>query len=288
MDSQINYSSEKTTSAAFDRQSLIFDELYSTNSIIQYKRERVRSHLMKLLKPGSNILELNSGTGDDAIFLAQNGHNVHATDISAGMQIKLIEKITRLKLNGIITNEICSYTTLNSLENKGPYDVIFSNFAGLNCTGKLDVVLDSFDVLLKPRGLAVLVMLPRFCLWETLLVLKGKFKTAGRRFFSSKGRQANIEGISITCWYYSPRIINRILKDKFKLVGMEGLCTIVPPSYIEAFPERYPGLFSYLCKTENRVKSKWPWKYIGDYYIISFRKSSPPPALNRTLSVHKV
>ncbi len=288
MDSQINYSSEQTASAAFDRQSLIFDELYSANSIIQYKRERVRIHLFKYLEPGSNILELNSGTGDDAIFLAQNGHKVHATDISAGMQSKLEEKINRQKLDGTITNEICSFTALNSLEKKGPYDVIFSNFAGLNCTGKLDVVLNSFDSLLKPGGIVVLVMLPRFCLWETFLILKGKFKTAGRRFFSSKGRQANIEGISITCWYYSPRKIIRLLKDKFKLISIEGLCTIVPPSYVETFPEKYPGLFSYLCKTENRVKSKWPWKYMGDYYIISFRKPLSPPMLNKILNVHNV
>ncbi len=288
MDSQINHSSEQIVSAAFDRQSLLFDELYSVNTIIRYKRKRVRNHLMKYLNPDSNILELNSGTGEDAIFFAQNGHRVHATDISAGMQSKLVEKIARQRLNGVVTNEVCSFTALNSLENKGPYDAIFSNFAGLNCTGKLKDVLDSFDFLLKPGGLVVLVMLPRFCLWETLLVLKGKFRTAGRRFFSSKGRKANIEGISITCWYYSPRSIIRTLKNKFKLIGIEGLCTIVPPSYIEKFPERYPGLFSYLCKMENRVKSKWPWKYIGDYYIISFRKSSSPWVLSKTLSVHKV
>jgi ubiquinone/menaquinone biosynthesis C-methylase UbiE len=288
MDSQINYSSEQTASAAFDRQSLIFDELYSTNSIIHYKRERVRGHLLKYLEPGCNILELNSGTGDDAIFLAQNGHKVHATDISAGMQSKLEEKIIRQKFNGAVSTEICSFTALNSLKKKGPYDAIFSNFAGLNCTGKLDIVFNSFDTLLKPGGIVVLVMLPRFCLWETLLFLKGKFKTAGRRFFSSKGRQANIEGISITCWYYSPRKIIRLLKDKYKLISIEGLCTIVPPSYMEAFPEKYPGLFSYLCKTENRVKSKWPWKYLGDYYIISFQKASSPPEFNKNLNVHKV
>jgi ubiquinone/menaquinone biosynthesis C-methylase UbiE len=275
MDNQINYYNEQLISAAFNSQSLVFDELYSTNSIIQYKRERVRNHLVKCLKPGSDILELNAGTGDDSIFLAQKGYNVHATDISAGMQEKLIEKLARQKVKGRVTNEICSFTALNTLRNKGPYDAIFSNFAGLNCTGNLDKVLAGFDTLLKPEGIVVLVILPCFCFWESLLLLKGKFKTATRRLFSSKGRKANIEGVSITCWYYSPGFIIRNLKDKFKLTGIEGLCTIVPPSYIEAFPENYPKLYSYLCKTENRLKSKWPWKYIGDYYIISFRKKNP-------------
>jgi ubiquinone/menaquinone biosynthesis C-methylase UbiE len=272
MDNQINYFNEELVSAAFDSQSLVFDELYSANTIIQYKRDRVRDYLIKYLKPGSDILELNSGTGEDAIYLAQKGHNVHATDISAGMQKMLIQKLNRQETDGRVSNEICSFTALNTLKNKGPYDVIFSNFAGLNCTGNLDDVLSGFDELLKPEGIIVLVMLPGFCLWESLLLLKGKFRTATRRFFSSKGRKANIEGISITCWYYSPGFVIRNLKDKFNLTGIEGLCTLVPPSYMEGFAEKHPGLYSFLCKKENRFKSKWPWKYIGDYYIISFRK----------------
>ena len=272
MDNQINYYNEQLVSDAFNGQSLVFDELYSTNSIIQYKRERVRDHLIKYLKPGSHILELNAGTGDDAIFLAQKGYHVHATDISSGMQKKLVEKLIRKEVNGNVTNEICSFTALNTLKNKGPYDAIFSNFAGLNCTGDLKLVLASFDTLLKPEGIVVLVILPGFCLWESLLLLKGKFKTATRRLFNSNGRRANVEGVSITCWYYSPDFVIRRLKDKFNLIGIEGLCTIVPPSYMEKFPEKHPGLYSYLCKAENRYKSKWPWKYIGDYYIISFRK----------------
>ena len=58
--------------------------------------------------------------------------------------------------------------SLQTLKNKGPYDCIFSNFAGLNCTDKLDQVLAGFDELLKPGGMVVLVILPRFCLWESL------------------------------------------------------------------------------------------------------------------------
>jgi ubiquinone/menaquinone biosynthesis C-methylase UbiE len=272
MSIQINHTNEQQAAIAFTRQAVVFDELYSRDSIIQYKRNRVRQQLLKYLKPGSHILELNAGTGDDAIFLAQNGFHVHATDIAAGMQQQLSEKIIHHQLTESISNELCSYTALGSLQNKGPFDCIFSNFAGLNCTGELQKVLDSFDSLLKPGGLVTLVMLPKFCLWETALIIKGKFKTATRRFFSSKGRKANINGNNFTCWYYSPGFIRRTLKEKFDLIAIEGLCTIVPPSYIEHFAEKHPTSFSWLCKVENKLKNKWPWKYIGDYYIISFKK----------------
>jgi len=273
MKEQTKHINEQRVALAFTGQSAIFDQLYAGNGIVTYKRERVRKHLLKFLNPGSKILELNAGTGDDAIFLAGQGHYVHATDISEGMQEKLMEKVTVHRMNRFVTNELCSFTSLENLSDKGPYDCIFSNFAGLNCTGDLEKVLDSFDDLLKPGGIVVLVILPGFCLWESLLILRGKFKTATRRFFSSGGRKAKIEGAGITCWYYSPNLIRRSLSRQFSLMELEGLCTIVPPSYIENFPEKYPRAFGWLCKMENRYKATWPWKYMGDYYIISLRKA---------------
>ena len=263
---------ENQAALAFNNQSAYFDELYSSQEIIRYKRKRVRDHLLNCLSPGGRILELNAGTGDDAVFLAEKGYRVHATDISAGMQKKLIEKVELHGLSDFVTTELCSFTSLDNLGTKGPYDCIFSNFAGLNCTGKLEQVLNRFDTLLKPGGVVVLVILPRYCLWESLLVFRGKFKTATRRFFSSAGRKAYIDDTLFRCWYYSPGFVKRIMKEKYNLLGLEGLCTIVPPSYLDKFPERFPNTYSRLCAAENRLKSRWPWKQIGDYYIISFRK----------------
>jgi ubiquinone/menaquinone biosynthesis C-methylase UbiE len=263
---------EQLAEAAFTSQSVIFDEIYSGNTIVNYKRERVRSRVLQHLAPNSFILELNSGTGEDALFFAQQGHRVHATDISAGMQQELKRKVILNDMQANVSNELCSFTMLWQLENKGPYDHIFSNFAGLNCTGKLEKVLDSLSSLLKPNGKITLVVLPKFCLWEALLIFKGKFHTAFRRFFSIKGTKAHIEGTYFKCWYYNPSFIINRLKGQFDLLGVEGLCTIVPPSYIEGFAEKHPGAYKFLKSKEEQFKSRWPWKYIGDYYIISLRK----------------
>lgn len=268
--SQLN---EQLAAEAFSRQSGVFDKLYSDDSIIQYKRQRVREHVEQYLPAGASILELNAGTGEDAIYFARKGHRVHATDIAAGMQEQLREKVLQAGLDENITSEICSFTNLQQLQNKGPYDLIFSNFAGLNCTDRLDEVLKDLPALLKPGGLATLVILPKFCLWETMLVLKGKFKTATRRFFSSKGVRSHVEGTYFKCWYYNPGyVINQTKKD-FEVVSLEGLCTLVPPSYMQHFAERYPKMFKYLINQENKLKSKWPWRVIGDYYIITLRRN---------------
>ena len=266
-------SNEWKAATAFSNQSVVFDQLYGGDEIIRYKRNRVRLHIEKYLPNSSHLLELNSGTGEDAIYFAKKGHTVHATDISAGMQNKLIEKKSTLQLTGNISNELCSFTQLGTLINKGPYDYIYSNFAGLNCTDQLESVLLSLAPLVKEGGHISLVILPKFCLWESFLIFKGAFRTATRRFFSQRGRLANVENTQFRCWYYNPSFVEKVLKNQFRMVALEGLCTFVPPSYISSFATKYPKSYKLLMNLEDRLKSKWPWRSIGDYYIITLAKT---------------
>lgn len=271
---------ERTAAAAFSKQALGFDQYDASNTIIQYKRLRVREHVISLLSPESRILELNAGTGEDAVFFARLGHRVHATDIAEGMQTKLKEKVALSGVDEKVTTELCSFTDLDRLRDKGPYDLVFSNFAGLNCTRELDRVLRSLGPLLKPGGVATLVLLPKFALWETLLLFRGRFRTALRRWRAGReGAPAHVEGYHFRCWYYSPSYVMRALKGSFRLLRLEGLCTLVPPSYIEHFAERHPAAYRWLRERENSWKNRWPWRSIGDYYIISLRKEPDRPLL---------
>jgi len=272
MENSFVHSNEQQAASAFSKQSIVFDKLYAENTIVNYKRERVRNHVQQYIRSGQSILELNSGTGEDAVWFAKNGYFVHATDVSEGMQKMLTKKIQDNNVDGRVTTELCSFTQLENLKKTGPYDSIFSNFAGLNCTDQLEKVLSSLSTLLNKGGVVTLVILPGFCLWETLLLFKGKFKTAFRRFFSNKGVTARVEGEYFNCRYYSPSYVIKKMPDDFTLLAVEGLCSIVPPSYIEFFAEKYPRLYNWLKRKEERYKSAWPWKNIGDYYIISFRK----------------
>jgi ubiquinone/menaquinone biosynthesis C-methylase UbiE len=266
------YHNEAAVAQAFSRQAPHFDVLYGTDAIIQYKRSRVRAHILSFLKGGNTLLELNCGTGADALYFAERGFHVHATDLSSVMLDALQQKREVYPAGSRVTCEPCSFLRLGELKNKGPYDYLFSNFGGLNCTGELSVVLSSLNDLVKPGGYVTLVIISRFCLWETLLLLKGRLRTATRRFFAGNGRTAKVEGTSFRCWYYSPSYVRRHIDSSFELVSLEGLCTLVPPSYIEHFAEKHPQLFSFLKKREDALKHRWPWNQMGDYFIITFKK----------------
>jgi hypothetical protein len=188
------------------------------------------------------------------------------------MQEQLKNKAAWSRFERQITTELRSFTNLDGLDNTGPFDCIFSNFGGLNCTADLNVVLGSFSRLLKSGGTVTMVIIPKFCLWESSLIFIGMFKTATRRWFNGSGRTAHIEGTYFTCWYYNPSYIKKQLKPAFEVVGLEGLCCIVPPSYIDGFAEKYPKIYKLSRWLEDRLKTSFPWKYWGDYYIISLRK----------------
>ena len=81
---------------------------------------RVRQHVLQYLPSDASILELNSGTGDDALFFAKQGYHIRATDISVGMQQQLAAKAQANQMHHLISNELFSSTQLKSLKKSRP------------------------------------------------------------------------------------------------------------------------------------------------------------------------
>lgn len=252
---------------AFSNQSVIFDAKEISNKINSWMRGRTRRHVLEVLEPGSHILELNAGTGLDAAFFAGHGHSVHAIDIADGMVAKIQEKIDSGVKN--ISAEKRSLTDLAPLQ-PASFDCIFSNFDGLNCVPDLKSVVSQFRRLLKPGGMVILVVLPKICPWEILSILKGNVKVASRRL-KRNGAYTHLEGEYFTTWYYNPSQLISYFGDDYSFVRLQGLGSIVPPAYKVEFPEKYPKLFSMLCRMEERIGHRWPFNRMADHYILTMK-----------------
>lgn len=263
---------QRNVSEAFSKQSVVFDGLDEANPIIQWMRDKVRNHVLSLCAPGEHILELNAGTGLDAVFLAQHGLHVLATDNAEGMLNELQKKTEELKLGDRINAERCSFTELDKLPEKD-FDHIFSNFGGLNCTNRLEEVIKSFSNLLKPGGTVTLVIMPPVSPWELLMALKGNFKVAFRRL-KKGGTLSNVEGISFKSYYYSAGRVSKMFGKDYRRVAVEALGSIVPPPFMDKYVIKNPRLFKILKAAENAVSNAWPFNACADHFIITMQKNA--------------
>jgi ubiquinone/menaquinone biosynthesis C-methylase UbiE len=263
---------ENKVSEAFSRQSVSFDDIYENNPITLLMRDKTRREVLKYIQPGAKILELNCGTGIDTIFFARHGFEILATDNADGMLQRLSEKIKGEDFRDRISLQKCSFNDLSHIGHL-QFDYLFSNFAGLNCTDDLARVLKDADKLLKPGGYFTFVIMPKICPWEIAMLLRGRVKLALRRL-RKNGADAHIEGVYFSCYYYDPSYVIKNIGRDYTLCSLTGLAALVPPPSMEYFPWKYPGLFNFLNKIENKVCNKFPFNRCCDQYIITMRKAN--------------
>lgn len=226
------------TQSPFDILAQTYDADFTHSHIGKLQRERVWKILHTLLYKENRllkILEINCGTGEDALKLAAMGHSVIATDASGVMIAKAQEKSYS---SGVDRNYIhfmqCSFSELKQNFLKEKFDIVFSNFGGLNCVDEEEIKKLSNDLysLLSPNGYLVFNIMGRSCLWEILYYsLRGKLKTAFRR--SKTSVNFKINGSSMPVFYYSPQHIKKLFRTKFKTVQTHPVGLFIPPSYLE-------------------------------------------------------
>jgi ubiquinone/menaquinone biosynthesis C-methylase UbiE len=253
---------------AFSKQAEHYDEDDFSNPILQDWRERVYAHLNFFLNPGSKILELNAGTGIDAIHLVKAGHTVHATDYSPGMILKIQEKCRQSGLAERLSVQQCSFESLGEIHGK-QFDHIFSNFGGLNCCKDLTIVARQMGALLKKGGFLTWVVMPPVCPWEWIQILKGK-KTAFRRL-SENGTLAHLEGEFFQTYYYSVSDIQESLGANFTLIRTEGLGALSPPPSSVSFALQNRWLYTFLRRLDQVVCTTFPFNRCADHITVTFQ-----------------
>ena len=256
---------------AFSRQAKYFDESERNNIILADMRTQVRDHVMKFLKRGDYILELNAGTGLDAEYFVEQGFKVHATDLSDGMIQMLKQRIIHQNLSNSITFQQCSYTQLDQLNTSG-FNYIFSNFGGLNCIKDLSQVTKFFSGVLKDQGFVTFVLMSKFCPWEFFSVFKGNFSHAFRRF-KKNGAIAHLEGEYFKTYYFTPKKVLKSFGKKFKLIKVEGLGVLIPPPVKENVPKQQPKFYKVLKYLDKKLRNHFPFNRWADHFIITLQYS---------------
>ncbi len=248
-----------------------YDDVFTNSMIGRAQRDVVWSVLTQIFQSDDHILELNCGTGEDALFLARNGVSVTACDTSEQM-IQIASGRLRKEAPGApVQFNLLPTEHIRELQPSTQFDGIFSNFSGLNCVVDLKQTAENLAPLLPPGAPLLVCLSTRFCLWEMLwFALHGNFRKAFRR--CSGQATAKIGEFTVDVYYPTVRELQTLFSPSFVLHSCTGVGVTVPPSYVEAWIRNHPKLLSMLRTIDKTISSYPGFRVLGDHVLLHFER----------------
>lgn len=242
--------------AYFDRLATRYDAVWTNSPFGRLQREAVWRHLDLLIRRGDRVLDIGCGTGEDALHLARLGAQVLALDASPEM--------VRIARGKGVNARLLPIEGIHALA--VAFDVVLSNFGGLNCIRDLSTLRETLARLVRPQGYLAVCLMGRFCLWESAhYALRGQFKKAARRW---RGETLTSAGLRVS--YLTLKQVRQALSPGFDLVADVGIGISVPPSFVEGAPA---PLLNALACMDARIDSSKIGRAIGDHRLFVFRRS---------------
>lgn len=256
--------------ASFDAYAEHYDAGFTNSRIGQIQRRQVMSGLLPLLNRSQQVLEINCGTGYDAVQLAPLTGPYLATDLSEQM-IRQCKARPGSQQPNLRFETKAIQALRDELQER---DLVFSNFGGLNCLSPEE--FKSFAKTcteLMPEGSSLfLVIMGRACVWEQLyFLLKGDFKKAFRRA-RREGFPTRIADAGFLTWYYSPGEVKRFFAPGFRLQRKRPVALFVPPSYLEPFFAKRPALLRILRAMDTLILTFGFLSKFADHYYLHLKK----------------
>jgi len=255
-------------SAPFDATAEDYDSRFTDTDIGRVLRGAVWRVFGNTFEPGGRILELGCGTGEDAVWLARNGHQVLATDASSVMLDQAREKTVAADVADRVDFDRIDLATVSDrpAPPQAPFDGVASNFGALNCLPDCSGLAATLHGWLSPGARVVVVVMGPVCLWEWVwYALHLRPRTALRRL--RRGRPTPVgPDASIRVWYPSPGRLRNQLRPWFELRESLAIGALVPPPYAGAVTRNRPGLLRRLARFDDRHGHRLSW--MSDHYLL--------------------
>ncbi len=242
-----------------------YDAEFSRQGTGLFQRRLVHQLLEPHLPPeGSAVLELNAGTGTDALNFQNRGYDVIPTDGSEEMVALMTEKglpAIQWDLNNPRPDIL-----------KRDFPLVFSNFSGWNCVSpeslkSLGKVLSGS--MSSGSTLAVVVFGPRCILENKYMFFAGRWKQFGRR--RKPAVKAKVGQSSMTIWNYRVVDLAGILSPHFELVVQHPIGLFLPPSYIR-IPAFARGLLKVGYRMDRTIAKLGFLAPYADHMLLVFQK----------------
>lgn len=264
----------------YDLLAASYDQDIGSNPIGLRMRDVFRRALLALFHPGDRVFEIGCGTGLEAIWLANRGIEVVATDISNNM---LLEVRAKAKVAGLSHRVHCRQLAahevgLLSSEFGGiPFDGGFCHAGGLNMEPNISQVPGQVRSLLRADGHFVLSVINKTSLFEVLFysfVLRPRkaFRRLDNVVPIPISRKKPLNRYVIGARFFSPSDIVRLFHEGFVAESIEGLEIFLPPSNLADHFSTFRPFFGPLEFLESRLSKKWPLNTWGHHTILTLRR----------------
>jgi 2-polyprenyl-3-methyl-5-hydroxy-6-metoxy-1,4-benzoquinol methylase len=230
-----------------------YDAHLASDPVAGYMRAKLHTHFARVFHAGDHVLDLTAGTGADACFLATQGVQVTALDISPGM-IAQLQRVAASQA-AQIEARLLAAECLSELDSRD-FDGAISTFAGLNTIEDMPRLARNLAERLKPHGHVILHALNTFCFWEWAAHLDRTRRT-----------EVRIGGHNVPHRLYDPF---RLWRDAFALFF--DLQSVYALSVIAGLPlvRRFRFADGLLFALDSSLGRVFPTA--GDFFVIDLEK----------------
>jgi ubiquinone/menaquinone biosynthesis C-methylase UbiE len=175
----------RETARAFDAVAPHYDAVYGPggNTAMRWMRQESLALLKAPFPPGSRLLEIGCGTGEEAWALAGAQRSIIATDISSRMAAQTATRARIAGLSERITALCVPAGGLATLRHRLPFDGAYASFGALNCKLQLERLALALQRLVRPGAAFVCSVTARWCPFEIAsFLLHAQPTVALRRF----------------------------------------------------------------------------------------------------------
>jgi SAM-dependent methyltransferase len=243
----------------FDALAADYDRTFGLAPSGRLFRFRLAERIETCLKPGSRLLDIGSGTGEDAVWLAARGYQVTGIDPSPAMV-----EVASAKARGLREAPAFHRHGLLDFNPAMTFDAAYSNFGALNCVDVADLG-PALSKVLSPGGRAFLVLMGRRPL--PLLFRDGPAAWKQRGL-----SHVRVGGASVAVSYPGPGVVARALGEGFTVDRTETLGLLVPPPSLAGWPRRHPILFGLVAALERVVARSRILAGFSDHFMIELTR----------------
>jgi SAM-dependent methyltransferase len=267
------------TAQAFDQVAPGYDAAYAPegNAVMGWLRQESLTLLREVFPPGSRLVEVGCGTGEEAVRLAAEGRTVLATDISPAMAARTLAKARMAGLSGRVQALALPAGRLSALRPSVPFDGAYASFGSLNCEPDLVGVARGLAHLLRPGTAFVCSVMGRWCPFEMAWFLAHGRPSLAFRRLRGGWQSARVTGdggaqVDVSVRYLSAADISRIFVPGFSVERTLALALLLPPPYLDHLYRQWRPLFRRLEPWDRRLRGRWPWQFLGDHVALVLRK----------------